>query len=656
MPMSTSAAAASSLRNQHTQTDVTGSSWHVPMALVPTLVPTLKVDNVDAKEEKEDDVAPAGNPPPLSAAQEALVVSILRHPKRNFFITGGAGTGKSVVLRALFERLVAKYSARVKKYDERTVTMTASTGIAAVNIDGVTIYSFSGIGVCNVADTAHDVYERMKKHARTNLRKVRTLIIDEVSMISARVLDILNRVMRLVYGTDGAGKNAERMPSNEPFGGVQIVMCGDFAQLAPVPSDLPPPPNEKPGTKRKCAKEPVVYCFDSDAWKRADIVVVELEQVLRQDNPSFVAMLAAIRRGEVTKEARAMFAQRNVHVCGFPKPDDDGMVPLHLYCGNKKADAVNAQKLHALGTNTRVFTAIDVGQDPYLEALKRDCPAKKTVELAVGALVMLVRNEPLTMLDEATGFPTPTDGPRVNGSRGRVVSFDEDGMPVVHFDDGVVKPIGCVEFTTEIRTKVWDEPKKKFVSTTLVVAMRKQVPLRLAWAITTHKSQGMSLERAVIDVGDAFDDGQVYVALSRVRSMEGLTILNMDTNKIRANAGVLAFYAKKREVLPVLGPEDDADDDDVVVEEASDDEEEEEEDMAEEKKVEEDSDSEDEVALPPPRKRTRVRVPVVSDSDDDSEDDDDVEEEEEEEEEEEGSAMDDVSEGDDEPPAKHRKT
>jgi ATP-dependent DNA helicase PIF1 len=317
-------------------------------------------------------------------------------------------------------------------------------------------------------------------------------IVRAVSMMDAELFDKLEKVARAVRKNKMA------------FGGIQLVFAGDFLQLPPV-------------------RTKTSYCFTSMNWDLTFHEVVELKQVFRQADPRFVSVLNAVRIGKCDQ------VMSIIKECMDRKFDaSDGIMPTKLHTHKRAVQGENDRQLSRLSGVQRKFIALDSGERHKLEPLKRSAPCADELHLKVGAQVMLLKN-----LDPTQGL--------ANGSRGVITRFVEPSedvsdhicpnglVPVVEFACGV---------TREIVPAVWsvDEGRRK------EVAKRIQIPLLLAWAITCHKAQGMTLDRAELSLSSCFEPGQAYVALSRVRSLEGLRITSFDKRVIRADPIALAFY------------------------------------------------------------------------------------------------------------------
>lgn len=371
----------------------------------------------------------------------------------NVFLTGSPGAGKTFVLNQFIEQAIEQ---------ERRVAITASTGIAASHINGTTIHSWSGLGIKD--ELTLDDLEKLKANRRVRRRLVRAdvLVIDEVSMLHGHRLDMVNRL----------AKSMRR--DQRPFGGLQVILCGDLFQLPPV-------------TRGSVEFD---FCHKSAAWRELGMKICYITEQHRQaDDDGLLDLLEAMRQGKVTEYHRTLLHNREITGSG------DHLKNLtRLYSHNVDVDAINQDELEKLPSKSKTFRMESAG-DPYkVETLKRNVLAPEKLELKEGAEVMFVAN------DFQIGF--------VNGTRGRVIKF-RNGIPVVQLHDGG-------KITVEPHSwSIKDEEGE-------IEAEVSQMPLRLAWAITIHKSQGMSLDAAEVDLSKAFTPGMGYVALSRVRSLDGL--------------------------------------------------------------------------------------------------------------------------------------
>lgn len=367
---------------------------------------------------------------------------------KHVFLTGAAGTGKTYVLNRFIKWLRARGI---------EPAVTASTGIAATHIGGQTIHSWSGIGVKDYLGPYE--LDRIEQNERLVKRFLATkvLVIDEVSMLSANTLALVDQAMR-------AG-----LRSTEPFGGVQVVLCGDFFQLPPV-------------TRGGNAN----FAFQGEVWHELGLHVCYLEKQYRQDDETLLGVLNAIRAGEIRAPQREALEAR----VGVQVPDN---VP-HLFTHNVDVDGLNNERLAALKGGVRNFNMTTKGGKKYLEILKRGLLVSETLQLKKDAAVMFVKNDP--------------HGKYVNGTLGVVTGFSASNDPIVETRDGQT---------------IFAEPQSWSIEEgDKVRAEVTQVPLRLAWAVTVHKSQGMTLDAARADLSKTFVQGQGYVALSRVRTLDGL--------------------------------------------------------------------------------------------------------------------------------------
>ena len=434
----------------------------------------------------------------LSEEQRAVLEKVLSG--ENVFFTGGAGTGKSVLLT----EIVAALKARGKR-----CAVTATTGVAAINVGGETFHRFMGIGLGD--QPQRELVNKMRAPwTKQKMRDTDVLLIDEISMMHPDLFDKINFALKEL-------RNIWR-----PFGGIQLVLVGDFFQLPPVTSE----------------GAPVKYCFQAESWEECVPHKYELTRIYRQQSdPGFASVLQEIRVGRCDRDAQCA-----LEACIRRTPEFlQDEIPV-LYTTNQKVDAMNQDKLRDLPGKDRVYTARGFGPEALVAHFEKHCLAPKTLRLKVNALVMLVAN-----LDVGGGL--------ANGSTGIVIGFQEDGeprLPVVRFWNGR-------ELTVDLHT--WEKKKtatvpstyrtedgetKEFFEST-VVASYTQVPLKLAWAITVHKSQGCSLDRARVVLDNVFACGQVYVALSRLKTRDGLYLDMFRPGAVRADPAVLAFHGERVE-------------------------------------------------------------------------------------------------------------
>jgi ATP-dependent exoDNAse (exonuclease V) alpha subunit len=370
------------------------------------------------------------------------------------YVTGPAGSGKTHLLNQYIEWCHSQ---------EKTVAVTASTGIAATHIGGRTIHSWSGMGIKDEMTKKEIDALAQKEFLHKRYSETDVLIIDEISMLSASQLDLLDDIARAVSGQD------------IPFGGIQLVMSGDLFQLPPI-------------TKRGGPQ----YVTQSQVWDEADIAMCYLTEQFRQEDEQFIQVLSDIREGRVEASTREVVASRIV------KESDIANI-TRLYTHNADVDTVNEEHLDELSGDLHVYDMHTSGSAQKVNTLKRGSLAAESLRLKSGAEVMFIKND--------------SDGQYVNGTRGTIERFSH-GLPVVKTRDGK-------EITPErVRwQRSYVDGDNAYIS---------QIPLRLAWAVTIHKSQGMTLDEAAIDLSRTFVPGQGYVALSRVRSLSGLYLLGIN--------------------------------------------------------------------------------------------------------------------------------
>ncbi len=372
-------------------------------------------------------------------------------------LTGPAGAGKTFVLNQFI---------RIAKSEGKHVSVTATTGLAATHLGGTTIHSWSGIGISD--EIPHGFVEHMAKGRKEIIEKTDVLIIDEISMLHDYRLDMVDTVCRLVRGKD------------EPFGGIQIIMSGDFFQLPPI----------NRGDSRAGG-----FVVNSKVWQLLDPTICYLEEQHRQDDEILLDILNSLRAGEL----RRHHAEKLLERVGSEPAEGELLTELHTV--NVDVDTINAEKLDELQGDEIFYTQTTTGSESYVETLQRSVLAPATLRIKKGALVMAVKNS--------------LDRKYVNGSLGTVIDFEAGTeYPVVEFKNG--KVVTMMPDTWELR----DGDKKR--------ASISQIPLRLAWAITVHKSQGMTLDAARIDLRKAFVEGMGYVALSRVKNLRNLYLTGIN--------------------------------------------------------------------------------------------------------------------------------
>ena len=389
---------------------------------------------------------------------------------QNIFLTGSAGTGKTFLLNEFIEYL---------KKEKVKVSVTASTGIAATHLGGITIHSWSGMGIESKLSDKQVKSLLIKEELRKRIKEAEILIIDEISMLDAARLDLLDQICKA---------------AKEPFlsfGGLQIIMCGDFFQLPPV---------------NVGKREGVEFAYKSLAWEQADVKVCYLNKKHRQQNDlEFVNILDSIRENEAGENILNKLKIR------LKKQISCSIKPTKLYTHNLDVDAINGFELSKIQEKEKIFDMSSDGLSVIVASLKKNCLAPEELKLKIGAVVMFVKN------NFRKGY--------VNGTLGEIIGFDEDNLPIVKTKLGR-------EIVAE-QTSWGIEQKGQ------VVASISQIPLRLAWAITVHKSQGMSLDAAEIDLSKSFERGMGYVALSRVRQLDGIKLMGINQMALRVNEQIV---------------------------------------------------------------------------------------------------------------------
>lgn len=423
----------------------------------------------------------------LSPGQESAIRAVLTG--KNILLTGSAGSGKSFCLKRLKE---------IYEKKRLNIGIASTTGASAILIEGTTIHSWAGLGITGTKEAA---LKRVQTYKAPQQRIITTslLIIDEVSMMSDIVLDILDHVFRVIRN------------NNKAFGGMQVVLCGDFFQLKPVKCDT--------------------FAFESPNWDNLIDEVHELTQIFRQKDAAFCKALNEVRIGEVSPETMKLFES-----C-IGKQFTGDIKPTELFPVNEDVNKLNEDELWKLVTEQNPVRQIDAldeiiekpkGRFPIKaeflkeckERLNKDCIAPEFLQLCVGAQVMLIKN-----LNVQAGF--------CNGSRAVVTGFAAQGQPVLKFLNG---------HEMVMQTVTW----YMRVSETAKIR-RTQFPVKLAFSLSLHKSQGCTLDLARVDLGSKiFSAGMGYVGLSRIRSLDGLSLIAIDWERITADPKVKAFYAKHR--------------------------------------------------------------------------------------------------------------
>ncbi len=410
---------------------------------------------------------------------QAEALDILKMGK-NVFLTGPAGSGKTFVLNSYIQYL---------KSHAVDVAVTASTGIAATHLGGMTIHSWSGLGIRDTL-TDYDIDDLMERaYLYKRFDKTKVLIIDEVSMLHNFRLDLIEWICR-------------QMKRNEkPFGGMQIILCGDFFQLPPVTRNGNQRFTDVPFGETVESE----FAYTSQSFLASQFVVCYLSEQHRQKDNEYLSILNQIRENKVSSKTVELLKSR------LNKELADGGATTRLYTHNIDVDVVNKKHLDLIDGTSKKYYMKSSGSSGLSETLKKSCLSPEELELKVGAKVMFTKNHP--------------EGLYVNGTLGVVKEFDSFGAPIILTNSGMEFGVSPASW------KIEEEGKIK--------AEISQLPLRLAWAITVHKSQGMSLDSMEVDLSKSFVKGMGYVALSRVRSLEGMRLLGFNQMSLEVDPGVL---------------------------------------------------------------------------------------------------------------------
>ncbi len=397
--------------------------------------------------------------------KEALDILKMGH---NVFLTGSAGSGKTFLLN--------KYVDYLKKKSV-SIGVTASTGIAATHMNGITIHSWAGIGIKDELTDRDLSLILKKKNLKKRFEKTKVLVIDEVSMLHSFRLDMVDKVCRMF----------KQNPL--PFGGLQVVLCGDFFQLPPISR----------------GGEDARFVNRSQVWNDMKLKVCYLSEQHRQEDDILTSLLNDIRKNNTGEHSLTPLRK-----C-YKKDVSKFSAAIKLHTHNFNVDTVNGRELEKISGKMKEYAMGSKGNRNLVEALKRSCLAPENLVLKKGAVVMFVKNN----FEE--GY--------VNGTLGKVVGFGKEGLPVVKTSKGKKITADYVNWKIEedgkTKAEVW------------------QIPLRLAWAITVHKSQGMTLDAAEIDLSKSFVEGMGYVALSRIKSLNGLRLMGLNEMALKAKEEVI---------------------------------------------------------------------------------------------------------------------
>lgn len=385
---------------------------------------------------------------------------------QNVFLTGPAGSGKTFLLNKYIDYL---------KYNNIEAAVTASTGLAATHLNGRTIHSWCGMKIAEKMNEKQ--IDNLKEDENVFCRVVgaKVLIIDEISMLNASRFDLVNNVCRALR------------QDLRPFGGLQVILCGDFFQLPPV-------------VARK--NEDGRFAVEAEIWPNMNLKICYLDEQYRQTDGRFLKILQAIRNNAVNASIVNLLKER------LNQPINSKIKPTKLYTHNGSVEAENFFELNKLTGQEHNYQMFKRGVPHLVKSLQENCLAPESLSLKINAVVMFIKN------NFSKGY--------VNGTLGKVLDFDElSGYPIVETISG--RQIIASPESWEIK-----ENNK-------TIASISQLPLKLAWAITIHKSQGMSLDCAEIDLSGAFEFGMGYVALSRVRALSGIKLLGFNNKALRVN-------------------------------------------------------------------------------------------------------------------------
>jgi len=468
----------------------------------------------------------------LSDEQRAVAKAVVDEGKSVFF-TGSAGTGKSVLMRSIISQLRSKY-----KREPDRLAITASTGLAACVIEGTTLHSWAGIGLGK--EPAPELVKKIKRNAKTKTKWLRTkvLIVDEISMVDGELFDKLEQIARALRN------------NGRPFGGIQLVVTGDFFQLPPVPE------------KNQVAK----FAFDAATWNTCIEHTILLTHVFRQKDPEFANMLNEMRLGKLTQPSINEFRK-----LARPLQFNDDVDATELFPTRGEVDGANNTRMQRLSGQAMTYAATDSGVSDLnvRNKILANFMAPENLTLKKGAQVMLIKNidpqlvngtlgKVLSFMDEATYATYKDDEETYRTAYREGMSDDEETKtarekfnlarfknkepgavtrywPMVRFPlaDGTTRDMLC-------QPEEWKTESQQGE----IVAKRVQVPLILAWALSIHKAQGQTLSRVKVDLGKVFERGQAYVALSRATSQAGLQVLRFDPKKVLVHPKVTSFYQK----------------------------------------------------------------------------------------------------------------
>lgn len=399
----------------------------------------------------------------------------------NVFLTGEPGSGKTYTIN--------QYVSYLHTHDIEPA-ITASTGIAATHIGGMTIHSWCGIGIKSRLNKAELNSICTNDYVRKRVKSAKVLIIDEISMLPPETLVMIDLICK------------EVKKSSLPFGGIQVVLVGDFFQLPPVVKKV----FSEFSQENLFDEAPSRFAYDGHIWAQTEFTTCYLTEQHRQDDSDFLTVLSKIRANDFDSVCHDLISQRKIEIYNIPSHAPK------LYSHNIDVDTVNDRMLSKIQSEVKFFPMKTKGNDALVAVMKKGCLSPEVLLLKIGASVMFTKNN--------------RDDGYVNGTLGEVVGFDEDSeLPIVQIRTGRKIKVSLSDWTVEEDGKI----KGRLT----------QIPLRLAWAITVHKSQGISLDEAVIDLSKVFEYGQGYVALSRVRRLSGIYLLGWNEMAFQVDPSVL---------------------------------------------------------------------------------------------------------------------
>lgn len=394
----------------------------------------------------------------------------------NIFITGGAGVGKTAILK-----LYHKNNKNNKK-----IAVTSTTGTSAILLNGTTLHSYLGIGLGIDSAATLSLKINKRKYLKDRWVNIDVLIIDEISMLSAELFDKLELMARTIR------KN------KKPFGGIQLILSGDFTQLKPIDSEN--------------------FCFESENWDFVIEKTVYLQEIIRQNNKVFQDCLNEIRMADISHKTQHIINKR----IGVQLENKHGIIPTELYAKNDIVNSINKTSLKNLANEGNIIYEYNIEINIHdkkniakqYEKCIKSIPAMEKLEICIGAQVMLLYN-----LD--------IENKLINGSRGIVIKFIAD-IPLIRFLNGIERLVNYQTWEIE--------------DSDMHIASVIQIPLKLGYAFSIHKTQGCSLDYAIMDLSEIFDYGMAYVALSRLRNLDGLSIISIDWSKIKIHPKAKQFY------------------------------------------------------------------------------------------------------------------